>query len=195
MLRQAFFFALVLGLSASASYGQSLQVSTKDGGSVVTSISEDIKVNKGSSLRRTWIALNDPACPLQLIGAGIETQYRGTSGYRFYGVGSAKPLNPMQALEIRYILYDTFGDHIKTLSQTLVVDIKATSAFNLEEENEWYASENDVSELLTVVAFVAQVRTSDGKIWRYDEKAVNSELGKIEVKVATGVLEPTKDKK
>ena len=90
MLRQAFFFALVLGLSASASYGQSLQVSTKDGGSVVTSISEDIKVNKGSSLRRTWIALDDPACPLQLIGAGIErnTAVRAATGFTALGLRS-----------------------------------------------------------------------------------------------------------
>ena len=195
MLRQAFFFALVLGLSASASHGQSLQVSTNDGGSVVTPIYEKIKVNDGSSLRRTWLVINDPACPLQLSGSGIVTKWRGTDfGYIFYSAGSAKPSQPVKAFEVRYILYDTFGDHMETLSQTKVTDTDAGSVFNLAD-GEWHATGSEYSELLTVVVFVAQVRPSDGKIWRYDEKAVSGELAKIQVKAATGVLEPTKDKK
>jgi hypothetical protein len=44
-----------------------------------------------------------------------------------------------------------------------------------------------------VVAFVAQVRGEDGKIWRYNQKGIGDELVRIQLK-ATGVFDPTKDK-
>jgi hypothetical protein len=186
--------AIVILCSCSTAISQSIQTTNLDGGSVVTELGLGIKVNKDSSLRRTWIVLNDPSCPIQISDAGIQTTYvEDDNGYRFRPTGSAKTSKPVRAFEVRYLLYDVFGEHLRTLSSTEVTDLSAGDIFSLSQSGSWYAPENDVSELLTVVVFVAQVRGDDGKIWRFDQKAIVDELGRIQLKVAD-VLEPTKDK-
>jgi hypothetical protein len=179
---------LVLPLHVNA---QTITASVSDGGSVVTDLGYNIKVNKGSTLRRLWVVLNDGSCPVQLDGAGINTAYAERE-YRYSPTGRAKTSVAISALEVRYLLYDVFGRHMKTLSGTQVTDFAARSEVALSEMGTWRAWENEVSELLTIVAFVAQVRTGDGKIWRYNDKAVGAELDRIQLQVTTGVLEPTK---
>jgi hypothetical protein len=56
-------------------WAQKLQSTISDGGSVVTDLGYNIKVNKNSSLHRSWVVLNDPGCPVQLNGAGIATAF------------------------------------------------------------------------------------------------------------------------
>ena len=81
------------------------------------------------------------------------------------------------------------------LSDTLVQDIAVGETIQLGQKGSWRASENEVEELFTVVSFVAQVRTADGKVWRYDERAVTEQLQKIKLKLGSGGLEPEKIKK
>ena len=52
-----------------------IDVNTTDGGSVVTELGYDLKVNDTSSLRRSWVILNDPTCPVRLINAGVTTGF------------------------------------------------------------------------------------------------------------------------
>jgi len=178
----------------SVALAQPIKVTTADGGSVITELGYDIKINKNSTLRRAWVVLNDPGCPVQLINAGINTRY-GDREYNYIPTGSAKVSAAISAMEIRYILYDIFGDHLKTLSGTEVSNAAVNAEISLKEMGRWRAWENEISELLTVVVFVAQVRTVDGKIWRYQDKPISEELNKIRLKVTTGVLEPTKENK
>jgi hypothetical protein len=185
--------ALVLSVSTVAQIrAQGIQAMNLDGGTVVTELSPNIKVNEKSALHRTWTVLNDPSCPIQLSDAGIRTLYRGRD-YSFNPTGLAKTSKPVQAFEVRYLLYDVFGEHLRTLSSTEVTDLPGDFSFQLGKSGTWRAWENDVSQLLTVVAFVAQVRGEAGKIWRYNQKAIGDELGRIQLKV-TGVFDPTKDK-
>ena len=145
-----------------------------------------VKLNERSSLHRTWTVLNDPSCPVQLIGAGIATSYQpsGYSGrYLFRATGSAKTSKTVQALQIRYLLYDVFGTHLRTLSNIEVTDLPAGATYILSESGDWSASETEVSQLLTVVAFVAQVRGEDGSVWRYSQKAIEEELGRVRLTV------------
>jgi len=171
---------------------QGIQATNLDGGTVVTELAYNIKVNEKSALHRTWTVLNDLSCPVQLSDAGIKTLFRGRE-YTFNAAGSAKTSKPVQAFEIRYLLYDVFGEHLRTLSSTEVTDLPADFSFQLGKTGTWRAWETDVSQLLTVAAFVAQVRGEDGKIWRYNQKAIGDELGRIQLKV-TGVFDPTKNK-
>lgn len=189
------FLTILFCLLSSYSYAQTIKVSSASGGSVTTDLSYGIKVNKNSSLQRTWLTFNDPSCPVELKGCGILTKYDDDRGYKYIPTGSLLAKESISALDIRFILYDVFGDHIKTLAGTEVTDVSANSSFSLETIGSWRAWENEVSELLTVVSFVAQIRTESGKIWRYNDKAISEELNKVRLKISTGVLDPTKEKK
>lgn len=184
----------LFSLSVSFCFAQPLKVTTISGGSVVTELGYNIKVNPHSSLERTWVIINDPKSPVQLNGTGVTTSY-GDRQYEYRPSGNLITSEAIVAINIRFILYDVFGSHIKTLGIMEIRDIPVNKAFELKEAGSWRAWENEVSELLTVVAFVAQIRTASGKIWRYNEKAIEEELSKIRLKVSTGVLEPSKETK
>lgn len=181
----------------SASPTTGLIVQEMDGGSVITDLGYNIQVNKGSTLRRSWFVVNDPASPLRLQGAGIRPIYKSggsySSGeYNYVAVGFAQPQEDIRAFEIRFLLFDVWGQHMQTLSSTEVTDLAAGSSVDLSKAGQWRAwSENDVSELLTVVAYVSAARTRAG-IWRADPKALLREVEKIKVRLTEQQLEPEK---
>jgi len=192
MKRLVILLAMVAGGYTTSANAQAIVVTSTDGGSVVTDLGYGIRVNKNSSLRRAWVTMNDPSCPVQLSGAGVTTGY-GDREYNFIPAGSCEASESVSALEVRYLLYDVFGEHMKTLSGTDVSDRPANLAFPLKDSGEWRAWENEVSELLTVVTFIAQVRTTSGKVWRYQEKAIGGELAKMRLQLSAGMLEPGKE--
>jgi len=150
-----------------------------DGGTVVTKLGMGISVNDGSSLNRQFYTLNDTTCPIQLVNAGIYTTY-SSSSYSFRPVGSITPKEPIVAYEIHYLLYNVFGEHIKTLSDTEISDFSVSK--EPSKYSSWYASSNQVSEYFTCVSYIANVRTKSGKIWRYDFNSIQSELMKVKLK-------------
>jgi hypothetical protein len=170
-----------------------------DGGSVVTDLGMSIRVNDGSTMRRSFADINDSEAPLQITDVGVASNYTG-SGYDFSSTGVVRAKPAIAAFELRFVLFDMFGNRIKTLSGTHIVDVAAdafvalATAVRGRRVFSWYASENDVSELFTVVAFVANVRTADGKIWRYNERTITDELARLNLKIAAGGLTPTETK-
>jgi hypothetical protein len=194
MKRLFIFIFIVLFFCNGQLIAQNIKISKVDGGSVITELGYGIKVNKNSLLHRTWIILNDSSCPIQLINSGINTKFSKRE-YSYKAMGEIKTSEIISAFSIRFILYDIFGRHIKTLSATEVTDIQANSSFQLEDIGSWRAWENEVSELLTIVSFVANVRTETGMIWRFNDKAITEELDKIQLQFTSGVLEPDKEKK
>ena len=74
-----------------------------------------------------------------------------------------------------------------TLSKTEVKDLDVDDEVILSEMRshmrragaDWEANWHDVSELLTVVSFVAHVRTREGVVWRYDEDAISERLREL----------------
>lgn len=176
--------------------GPSMSVDELDGGTVVTELGYGIKVNDGSSLQRKWYVLNDPQSPVEILKAGITTSYKTSqySGeYKYLAQGTATAKEPVAALEIRYLLFNVFGDHMQTLSATVVSDI--SGEYSLAKSGTWRAwSENDVSEFLTAVSFVASVRTPDGRVWRYDPAKVLRQVEQIKVKLTEKELAPEQEK-
>jgi len=158
-----------------------------DGGPVTTSTGIGGKVNAKSSLHRAWIVINDPGCPIQISGTGIQTRYEA-GNFNFVAAGSFNPSADTAAFEIRYVLYDLFGNHMITLSDTEVADWKSgkTTALN----GLWPASHDDVMGLLTVVTFVGRARSQDGKIWRCDPDAIKQRLAEINLQ-NDSVLNPS----
>lgn len=92
------------------------------------------------------------------------------------------------AFEVRFLLFDVWGDHMQTLSATKVSDLNGQMP--LGEAGSWRAWENDVSELLTVVSFPARVRTADGRTWNYDPVRLLREVERIKVKLTEKELSP-----
>jgi hypothetical protein len=168
-----------------------LTTTKESGGTVITKLGMGVKVNDGSTLTRDFYSINAIDCPLQLANAGIKTSY--STRYSFSAIGKVTPSEPITAYEVHHVLYNIFGEHIKTLSNKVVIDLKLPTEFN--QYASWYASENNVSEYLICVSYVANVRTQTGTIWRYNFKAIQSELDKIKLKYDEGFAPPQKNPK
>jgi hypothetical protein len=170
-----------------------LKVSTVDGGSVTTNLGHGIAVNKNSSLRRQWFIINDPTCPLTLTEAGINTTYRDRQ-YSFKPAGSIKTIEAVAAFEVRFMLFDVWGNHMKTLSGTELRDLKAGVQLALSEVGSWRAWETEVTKYLTSVGFIAHARTVDGRPWTADTEALLREVDAVKLKLTQEQLEPEKPK-
>lgn len=158
-----------------------------DGGSVIVRLSQNIQLNEKSTLTRTWVTLDDPESPLMLetVGANarwVEREYV----YELNGRITARA--PIQAFRVRVVLYDAFGNHMKTLSGTEMRDMGQGLAINAHEIGRWRATESELSRYLTSVSFVDQVRTTDGRIWIYSESAIRDRLEQLALEVGEGVL-------
>jgi hypothetical protein len=162
-----------------------------DGGTVVTKLGMGISVNTGSTLNRDWIIINDAKCPLQLDKVGINTIY-GSSRYYFKPTGNIIPSEHIVAYDIYHILYDVFGKHMKSLSNLDVSELTAPT--ELGKSGSWYASENDVKEYFLCVSYVANVRTKEGVIWRYNPEDIKEVLSKIQIAYEDG-YSPSNDEK
>lgn len=158
-----------------------IEMTVKDGGSVVTESEPGAFVymtNEGSTLVRSLITLDDTDSPVALVDSGLAVQSHGD----WYGpIGSAHPRMPISAFEIRFVLFDVFGNHLATLSRLQIKDFDAGTKVPLSEKYlplgrvGWQAG-GTIRRLLTVVSFVAQVRTRDGLVWQYDERAIVESL-------------------
>ena len=171
-----------------------IQSTVKDGGSIVvhgerSSVGLAIDGwNEGSTLRRSFVTLDDPNCPLAIVDAGVLVSRNRPSSTWFFGAaGSVRPRVLVSAFEIRFVLLDMFGGHLRTLSKTEVKDLGVDDEVILSELRpsgiragaDWEASWHDVRKLLTVVSFVAHVRTREGVVWRYDEDAISERLREL----------------
>lgn len=181
--------------SPRVSSSRPLQVEELSGGSVVTNFGYGIQVNKGSSLQRRWYVINDPSCPVQLSAAGISTVYRSSSiggEYKYKATGVAATREKITGFEVRYLLFDVWGEHTRTLSDTEVSDLKGQIA--LKDTGSWRTWENEVSEIFTVVTFVARVRKPDGAVWEYDTQSLLQRVEKIKVTLTEKELTPEREK-
>ena len=162
---------------------------------MVTNLGYGIQVNKGSSLQRRWYVLNNETCPVKLYNAGVRTVFESSrvgGDYRYRPEGTADVKQPVTAIEVRFILFDVWGRHMQTLSATHITD--ASGDLSLENFGSWRAWENDVSEVMNVVSFVARVRTTEGEIWSYDGSTFIRELEKIKLKLTEKELSPEREK-
>jgi hypothetical protein len=189
--------ALVLVISALGSFAQTaapsvarkLTIQTYDGGSAVTELSYGIAVNKGSSLHRRWYVINDSTCPVELGTVGIKPVYRSGGGgsYQFSPLGDLKPTASTSAVEVIFVQFDLWGNRERGLSANEIHDLPLGQSFKIE--GSWYASENEVSQQLTSVAYVRNAMTVDGKIWRADLEKISALLQTVALTVSASGLE------
>jgi hypothetical protein len=185
-------------ISTAAEPTRTLTLNVADGGSVVTQLSGTIAVNKGSSLHRRWVIINDPTCPVQLGTLGIKSLYKrdGYSGSYELVVdrsqGAAIAATDVRAVRLVFTVFDIWGNRDRGLSALTVTDVADGSPVPIE--GGWYASENDVEQLFTTVAYVDQVMLPDGKIWIASRSAIAAKLSQVQLKVTESALDPDPQK-
>ncbi|MCY3930488.1 MAG: hypothetical protein OXH70_02095 [Acidobacteria bacterium] len=157
---------------------ESQTTSRTDGGSIQTKLGFGIVLNKSSSLRRVWVTVHDPErMRVELDGdesgnTGVRTIYKpgdsryARGEYQYAVTASIRPVTePISAVEVRYIVFDVWGNRIKTLSATEIVDL-GPGGKQIFEWNWRLFSENEASEYYASLGYVAQVRTASGVVLR-----------------------------
>src|SRR5688572_4850291 len=121
-MKRLIFVMSVFFLTQNILYSQ-VSIIRVHGGPNVTKLTMGVAVNDNSSLKRDWIVLNDAKCPVKLDSTvGIKTTYNEPS-YRFRPQGKLVASEPIVAYEIHHVLYDVFGEHMKTLNNSEVIDV------------------------------------------------------------------------
>lgn len=173
--------------------------SRETGGSIQTKLSAGISVNKDSSLQREWITMHDPSMPADLVGTvGIMTIYKPGGSYSGQYEYSASykilPTQALRAIEVRFLTFDVWGNHVRTLVVTEVSDIPIGQATLFTGEWKVY-SENEVSEHYASIAYLSRARTADGRVVEADVRPLLEEARKFSKKLTAADLEPPKPEK
>lgn len=142
-------------------------------------------LNERSTLSRKAYILNDANCPVlieDLNAAPVEGKE-----WRMVLNGQIRARSAITAADIRFALFDLFGNHISTQQILMVEDVGADD-LALVAGPSWATSEKEVKVLHTTFAFVAQVRLANGSVWRYDPADVAKALAKLQLRVDPGRL-------
>jgi len=127
--------------------------------------------------------------------SGVKTAYdKGdeyTSGSFYYDARyTVRSSVSLHALEVRWLTFDLWGRHVKTLSATEIQDMDEGKAYELSGRWNIY-SEHEASEHYASIAYVAQIRTATGKVFVADVTPVLAEARKMSDKFSESDLEPT----
>jgi len=136
-----------------------------------------ITLNEGSSLTRESILFNDPSCPAQLTGHGTEIVYKDR-GFRFSSATNLQVNGDVRAIQVRTSQFDVFGQLIQNLSNIEAIDLPIGER---RITGEWRASENEITEMLTTVTYVARVRLADGSQWVFDTDSLLLALSSLDL--------------
>lgn len=169
-----------------------------DGSSIKTDLGYGVVLNSGSTLKREWFQIRDEDSPVQFPGGsyyatGADVIYKSeknSGNYQYRVYYQLVPKEPVSAVEVRVHVLDVFGKLIKTLSSTQIVDFSELKTF----EGAWRIwSENEASEAFASVAYVAQVRTTAGRVYEVDKASVLEQVRKVSKRITEADLEPKKD--
>ena len=169
------FLAVCMVFSVYSAYAQDTQLSIQDGGSIIFPLEHSDDLNEGSSLRRSWVVMDNLNCPLTILDAGVSLEKRPRN-LAFRATGRVKARTAVSAFEVKFFLFDVFGKVMRILSYDVIKDIN--SGAEVPFTSGWSASYSDAN-LHTVVAFVAQVRTMDNSVWRSDDEEIASSIAQL----------------
>lgn len=173
--------ATLLIIAPSLAIAETYSIDRQPDGPFAFTISS-VKINEGSTLTRESILFNDPECPVSIQSHSTKIVYKDRR-FQFSSNSSLQIKSPVVALQVRTILYDVFGQQMKNLANSEPRDFSVGQS-NLD--GQWRASENDVTELLTTVTYVARVRLADGSQWIYDMENLRTALGSLDLEQKIG---------
>jgi hypothetical protein len=175
-------------------------VTRETGGSIKTDLGYGFVLNKESSLQREWITIHNDSIPLDFVGTvGVKTIYdpggRYSSGsYKYKSDFQIKSKQDLTAIETNFLVFDIWGNLIRNLSSTDILDLKSEETKNLSAKWDVY-SENEVSEYYASIAYISQVRTKTGRVIKSDIYLIVQEAQKLSAKFNVSDLEPEPKKK
>jgi len=193
-----FVCCLFVRLFAEAQNVSPIMVTKESGGSIKTSLSATIQINDKSSLNREFIAVHNVSLPVDLVGTpGVRTVYvddrMGT--YRYIAEVPIKVKEAVSAIEYRFILFDIWGDHVRTLTATVIEDLAPDQVKSVSPKwNVPFNSESEVSDHYASIGYIARVRTTAGRVVEADPAAVLNEVRQFSKKFSVADLEPSKQK-
>jgi hypothetical protein len=157
-----------------AGWAHAQTVTATPGGTMRTSLGRGIVLNKESSLERVWICVQDPAMPVEFKNpVGIKTIYtlRGEVGaYEYSSVVHLTAREPVSVVEVRFLLFDIWGQKTKSLVLTEITDLMP--GITKELNAKWgVPSETEAAQYYASIAYISRVRTKDGRVL-----AANSEF-------------------
>jgi hypothetical protein len=163
-----------------------------DGGSITTQLGYGIAVAKGSSLKREWIAVQEPSAPAQFEGTpGVATVYDSKQyggDYLYRAKFKLAFTSDVRAFEVRFLLFNVWGEHVTNLVSSEVEDV--ASGGTKEYAANWNVTASDVAEHYASIAYVARVRLADGRIIEAPIETVLDEARKFSAKFTAEQLEP-----
>ncbi len=166
----------------------SLQVHEDEGGTVAVRTASGF-LNQDSSLKRTFYSIDDASGPAAIEHAGVFPRLDEKEKVDYLlPFGTVSPKEAISAVEVRYVLFDVWGERIRTLSSTRLVD--SSTHVDFRASNRWMALDSEVGQLVTVVSFVARVRTAEGSLWTFDPNRMASRMESLGLNVAPPDLTP-----
>lgn len=166
------------------------------GGSIQTPLGNGVVLNQNSSITREWITISDPGFPTQLVDdtgvcTGYEKDSDSASGHCIYQAKyTVQTQVPICAMEVRFLTFSLWGRHGVTLSAVEIQDIAPDKTHVFEKK--WSLnSEHEACEYHASIAFISQIRTSDGKVLRADIGPILAEAKRFSEKFSAADLEPT----
>ena len=155
------------------------------GGSMSFDIGYGIIINEGSTLNREWVIVTDKQLPAKLLSFDVETRLRDRNW--IYDISYQIDVSEyIEAIEVRFIPFDIWGDTGRALSAT---DIQDFPAGNHDFSAQWnILSENDAVSHYAMLGYVAQVKLASGEILRANPDAVVREAQKFSEDFSSGDL-------
>lgn len=150
-----------------------------------------------SPLSLEWIIVDDPMLPISFAGVlGVRALRNATEDiFHYYAEVQWRVTGePVAAWESRFLTFNLWGDHVRTLSSTEVRACPAQGVFKASPS--WYlGSEAEGEEHLASIGYIARVRTQEGKVLRADTEFILREAQRFSEKFTEEDLEPQAPKK
>jgi hypothetical protein len=166
-----------------------VRVERAGAGTMQTDLGLGVVLNQSSTLPREAVLIHDTRLPVEIQqDVGIRTIYEDR-GYRYSTSIRLNPTEDLTAVEVRYVIFDVWGDKVRTLSLTEVSDMKAGVPKELKPRWNLY-SESEAKPHYASIAYVARVRTAAGRVVYADPSPALAEALKFSKKFTAADLEP-----
>ena len=167
-----------------------LTTRTGEGDSVKTGLGYGITLNDKSSLKRQWVAINDPNSPVELDGStNVTVQHE--KDYLYAALPSIKARQAISAVELIHVVLDVFGRRLNTLQTAEVADFAAGEVKTVISKWRMW-SETEAKLAHTSFTYVRSVRTADGAIYFAPMSQVLDVIRKGPPSITVSDIEPKK---
>lgn len=150
-------------------------------------------INGNTSLVREWVTVHDDSIPATILNTvGVRTSMNSKYNPEYRAVYNIEATQDLSAIEIRFLLFDIWGKPTGNLSATYVEDFPSQHTKILK--GNWYASGHAAKEHYASIAYIARVRTKNGRVIEANTKTVLAEARKFSKKFSESDLEPQPSK-